>query len=304
MIQIIAMAGSLLAACIWGLAFVVMKDGLNQVSAAYMIAIRFTVAAIIIGLVFIKRLNKINLSYIKKASLIGLFVFFAYLFQTIGCNYTSPGKNAFLSTAFVILLPLYSWLVLRKRPSVFVFAAVVLQMLGIALLSLGHDITEGIKFSLGDWLTLLCAFFYCLQMFYQSYYSKNSQEDDPFVYAFVQFVAAAILSWITALFYDGQNNCLTLNLQLLSVSDLCSRGFLLSLVYLGVFSTAVALVLQNIGLKYLKPSLATILLSFESVFGMLFSILIPVNGVRESITVWGLVGCAMMVLAVILAQKD
>ena len=78
----------------------------------------------------------------------------------------------------------------------------------------------------------------------------------------------------------------------------------MSVLYLGVLSTAVALVLQNIGLKYLNASLATILLSFESVFGMLFSVLIPVNGMRESISVWGLAGCAMMVIAVILAQKE
>ena len=304
MIQFMAMAGSLLAACIWGLAFVVMKDGLSQISAAYMIAIRFTVAAFIIGLVFFRRLKKINLSYIKKGSLIGLFVFFAYLFQTIGCNYTTPGKTAFLSTAFVIFLPLYSWLVIKKRPGVFVFAAVLLQMVGIGLLSLGKDVTEGLKFSLGDWLTLLCAFFYCLQMFYQAQFSTTTEENDPFVYAFIQFVAAGVISWCFAPFYDAQNNSLSLNLHWLSFEALCSRGFLMSVLYLGVLSTAVALVLQNIGLKYLNASLATILLSFESVFGMLFSVLIPVNGMRESISVWGLAGCAMMVIAVILAQKE
>ena len=61
--------------------------------------------------------------------------------------------------------------------------------------------------------------------------------------------------------------------------------------------------MQNIGLKYLNPSLATILLSFESVFGMLFSILIPINGIRETLSPWGAVGCVLIFIAVLLAQK-
>lgn len=304
MIQFFAAAGALLAAAIWGFAFVVVKDSLSDISACYMLAFRFSIAAVVLGIVFFKRLKKINVNYLKKAGIIGIFLFLAYLFQTIGCNYTTPGKNAFLTTIYVVLIPFYGWFFYKKRPAWFVFVAVILQIIGIAFLSLGDDLKNGIHLNLGDSLTLVCGIFYCLQIFYQADFSKNSEENDPFVYAFLEFSCGAILSWVFAPFYNAQTNSLTLNLQPFPLLAFESKSFIVSVLYLGILSTAVAFVLQNIGLKYLHASFATILLSFESVFGMLFSILFPVEGSGENLTLLGIIGCVLIFAAVILAQKE
>lgn len=304
MVQVFAAICALLTSAIWGFAFVVVKDSLRNISALYMLAFRFSIAVIILGIVFFKRLKKINLQYLKKGGLIGVFLFLAYFFQTIGCNYTTPGKNAFLTTIYVILIPFYGWIFYKKRPAWFVFFAAFLQILGIAFLSLTNDIKQGFCLNLGDWLTLICGIFYAFQMFFQSEFSKNSQEADPFVYAFIEFLVGAILSWIFAPFYDAKTNFLTLNFQGFPLQAFYSKSFIISVLYLGIASTAIAFALQNISLKYLNASFATILLSFESVFGMLFSILFPVNGVKENLTIWGIIGCVLIFIAVIIAQKE
>ena len=304
MVRFFAVFGMLFTAAIWGFSFVVVKDSLNDVSAAYMIAIRFSIAALAVGLLFFRRLKKINVQYLKKDGLIGIFLFLAYLSQTIGCNYTTPGKNAFLTTFYVVLIPFVAWIVCRKRPEWPVFVAVLLQILGIGFLSLGDDVKSGLNFNFGDFLTLVCAVFFCLQMFFQSYFSKTSEENDPVVYAFIQFAVGAVLAWLVAPFYDAEKNILMVNFQPLSMVDFASKGFIMSALYLGLAGTAVAFVVQNIGLRFLNPALATILLSFESVFGMIFSILIPVNGVREKLGVCGIIGCIFIFAAVIIAQRQ
>lgn len=304
MVQILAALGLVFTAAIWGFSFVVVKDSLNDISAVYMIAIRFAIAALSVGIVFFKRLKKINAQYLKKAGLIGVFLFLAYFTQTVGCKYTTPGRNAFLTTFYVVLIPFCSWIAYKKRPAWTVFAAVLLQVAGIGFLSLGGKSEAGAGFNFGDFLTLVCAVFFCLQIFFQSYFSKESEESDPVVYAFVQFAVGAVLAWCVAPFYDAEKNMVTAVFQPLSAIDFGSRGFIMSALYLGIACTAVAFVLQNIGLKYLSPSLSTILLSFESVFGMLFSVLIPVNGVREKLSVYGVIGCVLIFAAVIIAQRQ
>lgn len=303
MIKIWAAIGSLITAAIWGFAFVVVKDSLNSLSAAYMLAFRFTVGALFLSLVFFKRLKKINRSYLKNGGMIGIFLFMGYLTQTIGCNYTTPGKNAFFTTIYVILVPLISWPVYRKRPAWYVFVAAFLQLIGIGFLSLTEDVRSGIHLSVGDVLTLICGIFYALQIFAQSNATKDPENNDPLIYAVLQIMVAAILSWIIAPFYSSETGLFTTHIQALPVHAILDKRVLLSVLYLGIGSTGIAFLLQNIGLKYLNEALATILLSFESVFGMLFSVLIPVNGVRETLTMWGVFGCALIFSAVLLAQK-
>lgn len=292
------------AAAIWGFAFVVVKDSLNAVSAAYMLAFRFTIGALFLSLVFFKRLKKINRKYLINGFIIGLFLFLGYLTQTIGCNYTTPGKNAFFTTIYVVLIPLIMWPVRRKVPAWNVFVAAVLQLVGIGFLSLTEDIRAGIQLSVGDVLTLICGFFYALQMFSQSEFTQNSDADDPLVYAVLQMVVAALLSWICAPFYSSQTGLFTLQIQPVPFEIFSNVRVLSSILYLGILSTGIAFLLQNIGLKYLNTAYATILLSFESVFGMLFSVLIPVNGVREQLSAFGILGCVLIFTAVLLAQKE
>jgi len=92
-VSLLSGAGLLLAACIWGFAFVVVKDSLDFIGPVYMIAFRFSAATLALGIIFSPRLKNINRVYWKNGAVLGAFLFLAYAFQTIGCGYTTAGKK-------------------------------------------------------------------------------------------------------------------------------------------------------------------------------------------------------------------
>ena len=98
MVSVLASAGLLLTAAIWGFAFVVVKDSLDYIGSFYMVAIRFSIAAVGMGLIFFKKIRLIDKKHLLMGAITGFFLFFAYIVQTVGCFYTTAGKNAFLTT--------------------------------------------------------------------------------------------------------------------------------------------------------------------------------------------------------------
>ena len=280
----LASFGLVLTAAIWGFAFVVVKDSLDYIGAVYMIAIRYSMAALVMALIFIKKWRQLDLRYIRHGLLTGIFLFTAYTTQTIGCDYTTAGKNAFLTTVYVILIPLISWALYKKRPGWYVFVAAILSMTGIGLLALGTGDTAGLN--KGDALTLVCGLFYALHIIWTAKY--NEQGDDTLFLTLLQFVFCSVLGWIFAPLYDGA-------FPLAAVQNPRVIG---SMLYLGLLSTMLCFSLQNIGLKYVQSSLASLFLSFESVFGVLFSTLF----LHEKLTLRMGIGCILIFIAVVLAE--
>ncbi|MCQ2604158.1 MAG: DMT family transporter [Spirochaetia bacterium] len=283
-ISLAASAGLLFTAAIWGFAFVVVKDSLDYVGAIYMIAFRFTLAAGTMMAIFFRKLRLLNRQYMTHGIITGIFLFMAYATQTIGCDYTTAGKNAFLTTIYVILIPMISWFLYRKRPGWHIFTAAALALAGIGLLALGADDTGGLN--KGDALTLVCGVFYALHIVWTARY--NDRGDDPLLMTMLQFTCCAMLGWLLAPLYDGS----------FPAPALCNLRVISSMLYLGLFSTMVAFSLQNLGLKFVQPAIASLLLSFECVFGVLFSTWL----LRESITLRMGTGCILIFTAVILAE--
>ena len=282
--SVLASFGLILTAAIWGFAFVVVKDSLDYIGAVYMIAIRYSMAALVMGLIFIKKWRQLDARYIRHGLLTGIFLFTAYTTQTIGCDFTTAGKTAFLTTVYVILIPLISWALYKKRPGWYVFVAAILSMTGIGLLALGTGDTAGLN--KGDALTLVCGLFYALHIIWTAKY--NEQGDDTLFLTLLQFVVCAVLGWVFAPLYDGA----------FPAAGIQNPRVILSMCYLGLFSTMLCFSLQNIGLKYVQSSLASLFLSFESVFGVLFSTLF----LHEKLTFRMGIGCILIFVAVVLAE--
>ena len=139
--------------------------------------------------------------------------------------------------------------------------------------------------NIGDVLTLICGIFYAVHIFFTA---KYNEEHNPVVLTALQFLFAAIFSWILATFFDGP----------MPVEQMTSCRVIISMLYLGVFSTLVAFVLQNVGLKYLPSAWTSLLMSFESVFGVLFGLIV----LGEHLTARMAAGCALIFIAVVLAQ--
>ena len=158
--------GLILTAAIWGFAFVIVKDSLTHIGAVWMVAFRFTIAAVLLALFYCTKLKQINVSYLKQGAMLGLVLFLAYFTQTIGCDYTTAGKNAFLTTTYVILIPLISWGIYRKKPRFYVFIAAILSVTGIGLLALNGNDASLLQMNLGDILTLVCSVFYAIHIIF------------------------------------------------------------------------------------------------------------------------------------------
>ena len=284
-VSFFAGAGLLLAACIWGFAFVVVKDSLDYIGAIYMLAFRFSIAAAALALIFVRSLKLLNASYWKRGAILGALLFFAYALQTIGCNYTTAGKNAFLTTVYVMFVPLFGWPLYKKFPGIHVFAAAVISLAGIGLLALTKSDSALFSVNVGDALTLACGIFYALHILYTA---KYNAAHDAILLTVLQFFFAAVFSWIAAFFFDGA----------FPIEAVKNTRVIVSMLYLGLFSTMLALVLQNVGLKYVRSSFAALLLSFESVFGVLFSALL----LHERLTARMIAGCALIFFAVVLAE--
>lgn len=283
--SILASIGLIITAAIWGFAFVVVKDSLDYIGSFYMVAIRFSIAAIGMGLIFFKKIKLIDKKHLVMGAVTGFFLYFAYIVQTVGCFYTTAGKNAFLTTVYVILIPLISWPLYKKRPGWFVFVAAVMSLTGIGLLALGGNDLGGIN--RGDLLTLVCGLFYALHILWTE--KCNKEGCSVILITLLQFFFAALFAWLTAPFADGP----------FPVAALGEVKVVGSMLYLGLFSSMVCFSLQNIGLKYVPSSLASLFLSFESVFGVLFSTIF----LHEVITVRMIFGCALIFLAILLAEN-
>ena len=283
-VSFLASVGLVVTVAIWGFSFVVVKDTLDYVGAVYMVAVRYTLAAVVMSLIFIPKWKLLNKRYLLHGLISGLMLFIAYVTQTIGCNYTTAGKNAFLTTIYVILIPLISWALYKKRPGWYVFVAAIMSLTGIGLLALGTGDTAGLN--IGDVLTLICGLFFALHIISTAKF--NAQGDDPLLLTLLQFWVVAVFSWITAPFFDGAPD----------FSAFISGRVILSILYLGLLSTMLCFSLQNLGLKYVNSSLVSLFLSFESVFGILFSTFI----LHEKLTLRMGIGCVLIFGAVVLAE--
>ncbi|MEA4891636.1 MAG: DMT family transporter [Peptococcaceae bacterium] len=251
---VIARLALLAATLIWGSSFVIMKNTVATIPAHYLLAIRFTAACLLLSLLFYKQLTQINKSYLKEAGLMGLCLFLAYSFQTTGLTGTTPGKNAFLTAVYCVIVPFLYWLADKKRPTLGNLLAAFLCLGGIGLVSL----TEALTIGQGDSRTLIGGLFFAAHLVCVTIFSR---EKNPMLITILQFAYCALFSWLTALFTEG---------PLPQVGSQELGG----LVYLSVCCTAVALFLQNFGQKYVPPAQAALILSLEAVFGVIFSVLI------------------------------
>ncbi len=281
--SLLSSAGLLLAAAIWGFAFVIVKDSLDYIGATWMLAFRFSIAALVLTLIYGRKLKILTLRAWFHGGILGFYLFTAYLVQTIGCKYTTAGKNAFLTTIYVFLIPLFLWAITKRRPAWYVFLCAIMSVAGIGLLALGTGDTGAVN--IGDVLTLICGIFYAIHIIFTA---KYNHEHSPLLLTLLQFLFASAFSWIAAPILDG----------VFPLEQIQNPRIIVSMLYLGLFSTLVCFVLQNVSLKYLPSAWASLLLSFESVFGVLFSTII----LGEKITLRMGFGCALIFAAVVLAQ--
>lgn len=276
----LAVCGLILVTVIWGGGFVASDMALESMKPFQIMTVRFFLAAVLMGLISCRSLKGMTKEEIRAGSLMGIALFAAFALQIIGLQYTTPSKNAFLTALNVVIVPFISFLILKKKVGARGIIGAVMSVAGVALLSLNGDLTLG----MGDGLTLLCAVGFAFQIFLTGEFVKKYRAT---VLNFVQMAAAFLLS-VISLFCFGETGF-----------QVTQKGWL-SVLYLGVISTTVCYLLQTASQKYVDETKAAIILSMESVFGTLFSILI----LHEVITPRMVAGCVIILTAVIISNMS
>ncbi len=268
-----------LATLIWGSTFFIMKDALDEVNLMFLLAFRFTFAAVILALVFWKRWKAMDRSYWWRGGLMGLFLFGAYAVQNYGLMGTTPGKNAFFTAVYCVIVPFLYWLVDRQRPDRFHLLAALLCIAGIGLVSWDG----GLALGWGDGMTLAGGFLFACHILAVA---RFSQGRDIFLLTVIQFAATAVCCWVGTLVSGG-----------IPADGLPLRAWLV-LLYLAVAATTLALLFQNIGQKYTSPASAAVLLALEAPFGVAFSVLFA----QEAPTPLMYLGFLLIFLAVVCSE--
>lgn len=245
-----------LAAMIWGSSFIVMKSAVDFLTPNVLLFVRFSLATVIMVIMFYKYVKDIKLKDLKGGVVTGTCLFLAYLTQTIGLTMTTPGKNAFLTAVYCAIVPFFVWIFYHKRPDNYNFIAALLCIFGVGLVSLDGNLSM----NLGDLLTLIGGIFYALHILA---IKKYSQEMHPIKLTTLQFAMTAILAFFGSLFFED-----------ISLVKQIDSSIILQIGYLAFFATAVTLLCQNMGQHLVSECNAAILLSLESVFGVIFSVLL------------------------------
>lgn len=268
------------AALIWGTSFFIMKNTLDVMPVFTLLAIRFTAGACLMALVCWKKWRTFTRDYLWRGAIIGAFLFLAYVIQTFGLERTTPSKNAFLTAVYCVLVPFFYWAVMKRRPDRYNIIAAVLCVTGVGLVSLNGDLT----IASGDLLTLIAAGFYAAHIIAVE---KVSTGKDIYLLTAFQFAFAGLYAWIGSF-----------ALETVPVQALQDPAVFLPLAYLCVMATTVALLFQNVGQIWSDPASASVILSLESVFGVLFSVLFY----DDEVTVMMAAGFAVIFVAVLCSE--
>lgn len=281
----------LFAAIIFGGAFVAQSQGMDYLQPLSFNAFRTIIGCVVLVPVIIifdliqhKKISfwgtedKSKRKTLAITALIcGTLLAIATNTQQIGIKYTSVGKAGFITALYIVLVPIFG-LLFKRKCSPLIWVSVVIALVGMYFLC----INEEFRIEKGDLLVLVCAVVFS---FHILMIDKNASKVDPIRLSCGQFFVCGVISTILMLIFEKPT---FINVQ----------GAILPLLYAGVMSCGIAYTFQIIGQKNNNPTIASLIMSLESVFSALFGWLI----LNQTLSTRETLGCSLVFLAVILAQ--
>ena len=281
--ETIGKAEILLATIIWGFAFVVIRDALTVVPFHMLMVWRYTIAVAVMVLLFHKQLRKVDRGLVFEGAVLGILLYISQCFQTgaLGFADTTAGKVGFITSLYVVQVPLFSWIYSRGKRKIRILP-VLLAVVGLLLLTLNGTFGMG----KGDVVALIGSLGFTFHILTIDAFGKRHSAIELMTF---QVMFAAVFAWIGCWVMESPMPEIVWNMQML-----------FPILYLGIFSTTFGFLLQFLGQQHLKPEHSSILLSMESVFAMTCSVLFQ----GEQLNLPKLTGCVLMFAALILAGKN
>lgn len=284
----------LLTAFIWGTSFIAQSKGVEDISPAAFNGIRSILGGLVLlPVIFFldmkKRKNgekpqKPNRTLILGGIACGVLLCAATTLQTAGMVYTSPGKSGFITALYMVFIPIIGWF-FGKRTRPIVVLSVIIATVGLYLMC----IDSSLSINKGDVMTLICSLIFVGHILV---IDRVSPLVDGVKLSCIQFLVCGFLNLI----YVAA-------VGLPSIEQISACG--ISIAYSGIMSCGVAYTLQIVGQKYTDPTSASILMSLESVFATLSTVILVACGCNltgGTLNAREILGCVMMFCAILLVQ--
>ena len=284
----------LLTALIWGISFISQSKGVEQISPVAFNGIRSTLGGLVLlpVILFIdknKKRKNIKIHKFDKTLLIsgiicGTLLCIASTLQTWGMVYTSPGKSGFITALYMVIIPIiYLFMGKKMRPVILI--SVLIAVSGLYLMCIDSELS----INKGDVITFICSFVFAGHILAIDYLSPKV---DGVKLACTQFLVCGFINLVIMLFTEIPNISSVLN---------CASA----IGYSGIMSCGVAYTLQIVAQKYTDPTSASILMSLESVFATLTTVVLVACGwnlTGGQLDTREILGCVLMFVAIILVQ--
>ena len=290
----------LIGAFIWGLAFVFQSIANNYLGAYSITFFRCVIAVIVLIPITIYSLKKqFKVEYDNKNNLIkasifggilsGIFLALASVFQQLGLKGTSTGKGAFMGSTYIILVPIISFVLFRKKCGINNVIAIIFALIGLLFLCLDNfSFSNGL--SKEEIYFLICALCFAFQIISIDCFAPKS---NLFLMALIQMITCGIICMIMMFIkekiqFENVKNCIV------------------PLLYLGILSSGVAYTIKVISQKHINSTTASLLMSLESVFSCLCGVIIytfyKFTDVDQYLTTYQIIGCVFMFVGVVISQ--
>lgn len=273
----------LIAGAMWGMGFVAQSTAMESIGPFLFIGLRFSVAGLAMLPFALREATQaatpLSARNWRIFSLVGILLFGGMAAQQVGLMTTTVTNSGFLTGLYVVMVPFLGVILFRQWPHWIVWPATLSALAGIWLLSGGH----AVSLVTGDWLTILCAAFWALQVVFIA--RAAARTGRPVTLAVVQFAVTAAIALAIALITEP-----------IFLAEIARA--LPEILYAGIFSGGIAFTLQIVGQRYTTAPQAALFLSTEAVFAALFGAIF----LGERLPPTGLAGCALILSAILLVE--
>ena len=277
-VRLLAEFGLVAAALIWGFNFILVKMAVDQMPPVYYVGLRFLVGSVFLLPFSYRQMKVLDRQGWLIGIGVGVLLFGGFILQTVGLVSTSPGVSGFLTSLYVIMVPVFIGLATGRWPSPMVGVGVVVVVAGFALLSLYGDLS----FGWGEIFTLLATIFWALHILGVAY---GSTRLGALAFVQLQLTICAVLSLAGAFIFENPE----------PFPGWAATG---AVLWTGIMGSLVAYVLMVLGQRYTPPTLAGVIMSLEAVFALIFSIIVG----YDSLTLRALLGFTVVFVGTTVAR--
>ncbi|MBN8200199.1 MULTISPECIES: DMT family transporter [Bacillaceae] len=278
----------LLVAFVWGTTFVLVQNAIAFLEPFSFNGVRFFIAAFLLGgwlVIFEKeQLRKINKKLLISGVIMGLFLFIGYAFQTIGLLYTTSSKAGFITGLSVVMVPVFSFMLLKIKPGFNAIIGVSIATAGLYLLTM----TDKVSLNIGDAYVLICAVGFALHIIFTGKYSSKYP---ALLLTVIQVGTVAILSGIFAFFTENWQ-------QAFETGVLLKTNVVTALIVTSLFATAIAFFAQTAFQKYTTPTRVALIFAMEPVFAAAAGFM----WANERLSFSALTGCLLIFAGMVFAE--